>query len=82
MQISLHDVEGQMLRVGIRRGDEARAPLLMFNGIGANLELLNPFAAALDKSIEAVATRLCGAFPGAKKPAATAREMRPAFSQA
>jgi pilus assembly protein CpaE len=36
----------------------------------------------LGKSIEAVATRLCGALTSTKKPAAAAREMRPAFSQA
>jgi poly(3-hydroxyalkanoate) depolymerase len=48
MQISLHEVGGQMLRVGIRRGDEVRPPLLMFNGIGANIELVEPFLDALD----------------------------------
>jgi poly(3-hydroxyalkanoate) depolymerase len=48
MQISLHDVAGQTLRVGIRRGDEARLPLLLFNGIGANIELVEPFLEALD----------------------------------
>jgi pimeloyl-ACP methyl ester carboxylesterase len=48
MQISLHEVEGQTLRVGIRRGDKARPPLLLFNGIGANIELVQPFLDALD----------------------------------
>jgi poly(3-hydroxyalkanoate) depolymerase len=48
MQISLHDVGGQALRVGIRRGDDARLPLLLFNGIGANIELVEPFLDALD----------------------------------
>jgi poly(3-hydroxyalkanoate) depolymerase len=48
MQISLHDVDGQTLRVGVRRGDDARPPLLLFNGIGANIELLEPFLDALD----------------------------------
>jgi poly(3-hydroxyalkanoate) depolymerase len=48
MQISLHDVDGQTLRVGVRRGDEARPPLLLFNGIGANIELVEPFLDALD----------------------------------
>src|SRR5436853_7337882 len=50
MQITLHDVEGQMLRVGIRRGEKTRPPLLLFNGIGANIELLEPFLEALDGS--------------------------------
>ena len=48
MQISLHDVDGQTLRVGVRRGDKARPPLLLFNGIGANIELLAPLLGALD----------------------------------
>lgn len=48
MQIGLHDVGGQMLRVGVRRGDEARPALLIFNGIGANIELVKPFLDALD----------------------------------
>src|SRR5215472_6150221 len=47
MQISLHQVEGQTLRVGIRRGEHAGPPLLLFNGIGANIELVRPFLAAL-----------------------------------
>ena len=48
MNISLHDVGGQMLRVGVRRGEKARPPLLLFNGIGANIELVEPFLDALD----------------------------------
>jgi pilus assembly protein CpaE len=36
----------------------------------------------LGKSIEGVATRLCGALSSSKKPAPAAREMKPAFSQA
>jgi poly(3-hydroxyalkanoate) depolymerase len=48
MQISPHDVEGQVLRVGVRAGNAARPPLLLFNGIGANIELLEPFLDALD----------------------------------
>src|SRR5215831_97513 len=47
MQIGLHEVGGQMLRVGVRRGDKARPPLLLFNGIGANIELVEPFLDAL-----------------------------------
>ena len=48
MQINLHDIEGQTLRVGVRRGDNVRPPLLIFNGIGANIELAAPFLDALD----------------------------------
>lgn len=46
-EIRTEDVGGQVLRVGIRRGTSTRPPLLMFNGIGANLELAAPFFAAL-----------------------------------
>ena len=48
MQIELRDVGGQRLRVGIRHGDKARPPLLLFNGIGANIELVEPFLDAFD----------------------------------
>jgi len=48
LQIALHEVGGQTLRVGIRRGDNARRPLLFFNGIGANIELAASFLDALD----------------------------------
>ena len=48
MDISLQEVDGQTLRVGVRRGDKANPPLLLFNGIGANIELVEPFLDALD----------------------------------
>jgi len=48
MQIRTVDVNGQRLRVGIRPGSGVTPPLLIFNGIGANLELVEPFVAALD----------------------------------
>jgi hypothetical protein len=39
VEISLHDVGGQTLRVGVRHGAKECPPLLLFNGIGANIEL-------------------------------------------
>lgn len=48
IDIRMIDVDGQMLRVGIREGASKRPPLMMFNGIGANLELAEPFMLALD----------------------------------
>ena len=48
MQISMHDVDGQTLRVGVRHGDKASPPLLLFNGIGANIELVEPFLDELE----------------------------------
>jgi pimeloyl-ACP methyl ester carboxylesterase len=51
IEIKTVDVNGQLLRVGVRRPDAgtvpAFPPLVIFNGIGANLELVEPFVAAL-----------------------------------
>ncbi|MEM9967884.1 MAG: poly(3-hydroxyalkanoate) depolymerase [Pseudomonadota bacterium] len=43
IRVEMRDVRGQKLRVAIKEGDESIPPLLMFNGIGANLELGFPF---------------------------------------
>jgi poly(3-hydroxyalkanoate) depolymerase len=47
-------IGGQHLRVAVRPGDPTRTPLLLANGIGASLELLQPFVDALDPSIEVI----------------------------
>lgn len=47
MEIQSVVLEGQLLRVGIWRGSDASPPLVIFNGIGANLELVQPFVDAL-----------------------------------
>ncbi len=48
LEIRTLEVGGQSLRAGVRPGRTEGPPLLIFNGIGANLELLEPFTAALD----------------------------------
>ncbi|MBB5414312.1 poly(3-hydroxyalkanoate) depolymerase [Paraburkholderia atlantica] len=48
MEIQMIDLDGQRLRVATWRGSDASQPLLIFNGIGANLELVEPFVAALE----------------------------------
>jgi len=48
VQICLHDVGGQVLRVGVRLGKQGRPPLLLFNGIGANIELVEPLFDAMN----------------------------------
>jgi poly(3-hydroxyalkanoate) depolymerase len=48
IDIGMREVGSRMLRVGVRPGDRSRPPLLMFNGIGANIELVAPFLAALE----------------------------------
>src|SRR5579863_6832616 len=47
-------VRGQRLRVAIRKGDGTRTPLLLLNGIGVNLEVLQPFVNTLDPAIEVI----------------------------
>lgn len=47
-KISTICLNGQVLRVGIRPGKNHSIPLLLFNGIGASLELVTPFVDALD----------------------------------
>ena len=48
LELRIVDVGGQRLRVGRWPGRGDGPPLLVFNGIGANIELLAPFVAALD----------------------------------
>jgi poly(3-hydroxyalkanoate) depolymerase len=51
-QASTVSVAGQLLRVAIRPGDGARTPLLLINGIGANLEVLQPFVDSLAPALD------------------------------
>ena len=47
-------VRGQRLHIAVRPGNGARTPLLLINGVGANLEVLQPFVDALDAAIEVI----------------------------
>jgi len=49
------DIDGQTLRTAVRPGKPHLTPLLIFNGIGANLELVLPFVRALDPDLEVIA---------------------------
>jgi poly(3-hydroxyoctanoate) depolymerase len=53
-------VLGHRIRVGIWRGSAQRTPVLMFNGIGARIELLAPLAEALADT-EVISFELPGA---------------------
>lgn len=44
-------IDGITLRIATTEGEPGQTPLVMFNGIGANLELLEPFVDALDPRI-------------------------------
>ena len=46
-QVEFIEVEGINLRVATQRGHDGGLPLLLFNGIGANLELCFPFMEAM-----------------------------------
>lgn len=50
------DVRGRCLRVSVRRstGTRSRTPLLLMNGIGASLELLQPFVDELPPELEVI----------------------------
>ena len=48
MRIDHARIEGHPVRYAERRGDRARVPLLFLNGLGANIELAQPFIDALD----------------------------------
>jgi poly(3-hydroxyalkanoate) depolymerase len=60
-RISTIEVDGQRLRAAIQPGRVDGSPLLLLNGIGANLELLQPFVDALDAGIETIRLDLPGA---------------------
>jgi len=47
MHIQTKTIDGQPLRIGIRPGVSHLPPLIVFNGIGASLELVEPFVSAL-----------------------------------
>ncbi len=54
------DVDGQPLRIAIEVGDRRGWPLLLLNGLGANLEVFQPFVDALDAGIETIRVDLPG----------------------
>ena len=49
------ELGNQSIRTAVRPGKPHLTPLLIFNGIGANLELLFPFIEALDPDLEVIA---------------------------
>jgi len=60
MRIRTIHVDGQRLRVALQGARRGARPLLLLNGLGANLELLQPFVDALD-GIETIRVDLPGA---------------------
>lgn len=52
--IRMITVQDQRLRVALRPGNGSRMPLLLMNGLGVNLELLQPFVDELDSAWEVI----------------------------
>jgi poly(3-hydroxyalkanoate) depolymerase len=50
IDVRMIEVGDQALRVAIKHGRKDRPPLLLFNGIGANLEIAKPFMHALNET--------------------------------
>ena len=54
MKIQHISVDGQQVRVAVRAGADDGVPLLLVNGIGASLEVLQPFTDALDPALTVI----------------------------
>ena len=54
MKIQHISVDGQQVRVAVRAGAADGVPLLLVNGIGASLEVLQPFMDALDPALTVI----------------------------
>jgi poly(3-hydroxyoctanoate) depolymerase len=57
--VSIIDIDGQLLRVARDPGRDDAPPLLLINGLGANLELLEPLVQAL-RDVETIRVDLPG----------------------
>jgi poly(3-hydroxyalkanoate) depolymerase len=60
-QLRWETVWGHQVRVSVRPGTEPGPPLVLCNGIGASLDVLQPFVDALDERIEVVRFDVPGA---------------------
>ena len=54
MTIQHIGINGQQVRAAVRAGDDNGVPLLLINGIGASLEVLQPFVDALNPSLTVI----------------------------
>lgn len=54
IQIKMVRIGSTVLRVSIRPGNSKGVPLLLFNGIGANIEMFDPFVEELDPNLEII----------------------------
>ena len=58
------DIDGQQVRVLVRHGRRDQVPLLMINGIGASLEVLQPFVERRRPGARAADQASAGPGPG------------------
>src|SRR5271165_4626213 len=49
MQVETTEIDGLAIRFGRTSTEQPHRPLLLFNGIGASLELITPFAEAMQR---------------------------------
>ena len=61
LTISTYKLGRQEVRVGLRSGKPGQTPLMIFNGIGARLELLAPLADELNADREVIIFDIPGA---------------------
>jgi poly(3-hydroxyalkanoate) depolymerase len=73
LEVLTIEVESQPLRVAVQRGAEGSRSLLLLNGLGAKLELLQPFVDALGEHIASVRIDMPGV--GGSPPPAVPRRM-------
>jgi poly(3-hydroxyoctanoate) depolymerase len=74
--LKLIEVEGTRLNVAFERGQGHQPPLLLINGLGANLELLDPFVGALRETSRGRIGTIRFDFPGIGGSPAQARLRR------
>lgn len=60
MNIQTIDLNGQIIRVAVRTGRPNTTPLLIFNGIGAGIDLILPFVNAMHPDLEVIAFDIPG----------------------
>jgi len=70
-------VDGRQLRIDVRPGTGRTPPLLLVNGVGASLELLQPFVDALDPALQVIRFDVPGVGRVGLRPGGPRRHLEP-----